>query len=362
MDDRMSDRFEDIPILEELGQLLARRFSADAAIHAGGADAGRVATPRRLVRRWLRLAAPRVPLLLSTVVTLAVAVIAVGALRASSSSRLHASHSSPPPSPVQGAITNDINKASNDTIAADHACWGSNRGPTVVHGSPGPAFLADLGVLRRPPLHSYTERTLINGGWTAGSRVYVDYIRLARIAYGRAFFLIPEGNPSARDRIPARCDGEMRRALRRLLATNVPRSRWASAFAAQAEGFAFRRRLVDQPGLCFAVVTTRHVRPPSGVSSGCQSPSSLNQPDLAGGQGDGDRSGGTIFAAIVPDRVASVTLEFSAGGRDPGRTLTSHAVNNVVVFTIPARTAHPAFPNVVIRRAASGRILSRSVS
>lgn len=42
------------------------------------------------------------------------------------------------------------------------------------------------------------------------------------------------------------------------------------------------------------------------------------------------------------------------------RRLTSRAANNVVVFTIPPRTVHPATPNEVIRRAASGQTLSVS--
>ena len=51
--------------------------------------------------------------------------------------------------------------------------------------------------------------------------------------------------------------------------------------------------------------------------------------------GRATRAGGTIFAAVVPDVVGSVTLEFDAGGGDPARSITSRAVNNVVVFKHP---------------------------
>jgi hypothetical protein len=55
--------------------------------------------------------------------------------------------------------------------------------------------------------------------------------------------------------------------------------------------------------------------------------------------------------------VATVTVEYAAAGRDPARTLTSTAVNNVVVFKIPRRTAHQPFPTKVIERAADGRVI-----
>jgi hypothetical protein len=50
-----------------------------------------------------------------------------------------------------------------------------------------------------------------------------------------------------------------------------------------------------------------------------------------------------------------VTLEFSAGHGDPARSISSRAVNDVVVFKIPPRTAHQQFPSRVIVRAAGGR-------
>lgn len=69
-------------------------------------------------------------------------------------------------------------------------------------------------------------------------------------------------------------------------------------------------------------------------------------------------AGGQIFAAIVPDSVATVILQFSASRQDPARTLTSRAVNNVVVLKIPPRTAHADFPSTIIRRAANGHVIS----
>lgn len=49
---------------------------------------------------------------------------------------------------------------------------------------------------------------------------------------------------------------------------------------------------------------------------------------------------------------ATVTLAFSAGHGHPARAITSHAVNNVVVFKTPPHTARQQFPS---RRRTRGR-------
>ena len=78
---------------------------------------------------------------------------------------------------------------------------------------------------------------------------------------------------------------------------------------------------------------------------GCRTCSKLRWP---GAWARATRAGGTIFAAVVPDAVGSVTLEFDAGGRDPARSITSRAVNNVVVFKIPPHTAHQQSPTATV--------------
>jgi hypothetical protein len=350
------------------------RSQLDAAAHR------KVIAPRRLVRRtthsgggrtraWLQLVGRHAPVALSVVVALVVALVAVAVLHdrhagTPAPPRLTAasgSHSHPKligePSPAQRAIEADIGRASFETTRSDHACVSDNRGPTMVKGAPGRSLLAHLGVLRRPATPSSTLQTLLGGGFSAGSRVYINYIRLARIDYGRAFYLIPEGNPSALGSIPSRCYTEMRARLMHVV-VNLPPSERATALMQQAQGLQSMRQRTDQPGLCFAVVTTRHVRPPNGVNSGCNSTTAFLQPGLDGGIGLRDRAGGQIFAAIVPDSVATVTLYFSASSKDPARTLTSRAINNVVVFKIPPDTAHPDFPTTIIRRAANGQIIS----
>jgi hypothetical protein len=322
-------------------------------------------------RAWLRLIGRNVPVALFVVMALVIAVVAVAVLH-----HRHAGTSAAPipatapgsrrhpkligqPSPAQRAIEADIGQAAKETIQSDHACVSNNRGPTTVHGAPGPALLAQLGVLRRPATPSATLLTLLRGGFSAGSRVYIDYIRLARIDYGRAFYLIPEGNPSGLGSIPARCYTDMRARLKHIM-VNLSASERATALTQQAQEFQSMRQRTNQPGLCFAVVTTRQVRPPNGVNSGCSPTTSFRQAGLGGGIGLGDRAGGQIFAAIVPDIVATVTLQFTASSKDPARTLTSRAINNVVVFKIPPRTAHADFPTTITRRTANGQIISKT--
>ena len=319
---------------------------------------------------WPRAIGRTVPVALSVATALAIAVIAITALHAAHRGGSRPANQRPvqrasrvprlvhPPSPAQRAIDAVVGEATVQTIHSDQACQNANRGATIVHGSPGQQLLSRLGVLRRPAIPSSTLRTLLAAGFTAGSRVDIDYIRLAQIAYGNAYYLIPEGNPSGREPMPARCYSEMRTHLKQLTA-HLPAAERTAALQQQSQNLQGMRQQVAQAALCFAIVTTRHVRPPNGVNSGCSSTTSFLHPGWQG-IGQGDPVGGQIFAAIVPDGVATVTLKFSAGSDDPGRILIAHAINNVVAFKIPPHTAHADFPSAFIWRSADGRIVNRS--
>jgi hypothetical protein len=257
-----------------------------------------------------------------------------------------------------------INQAQRQTIAHDPGCkvpTNNQLGATFVHRAPPPALLSALGVLRRPALPAdRSTRMLLRNGFDAGAGVYVNYIRRARTAYGKSFYLVPEARTSPFGSIPGRCFAEMRRALQRDLRA-APVALRGPTLRAQAQGFAIRRlQAKQQEGLCFAAVSLGYHGPMGGVDEGC-SPGVPNVRDpLGGGIGEGDRAGGTIFAGIVPDKVAKVTLEFSAARADPARAISSRAVNNVVVFKIAPHTAHQQFPSRVIVRAADGHVISNS--
>jgi hypothetical protein len=178
----------------------------------------------------------------------------------------------------------------------------------------------------------------------------VNYIRRARTAYGKSFYLIPEARIGVFGPIPGRCYREMRMALQRDL-QSAPAALRKPTLSAQAQEFAGERlQARQQQGLCFAAVSLGFHGRLGGVDEGC-SPGIPNvRNPLAGGIGEGDRAGGTIFAAVVPDVVGSVTLQFDAAGGNPARSIISRAVNNVVVFKIPPHTAHQQSPSQVIVR------------
>jgi hypothetical protein len=348
------DDFNDLPILADLRAQLEARFSRPAS------------RAQRAARRGLGL----VPVLIATGTAIAVVVLALTVIRPG-----HAQHNAPaapvhhppqlPPKPSPNpspAQSRDIDKAQHAVIERDPACRVPvNRGQTVSGGSPGPAILSRLGVMRRPaPPRDAAWRTLFNNGWDIGAEVDVNYIREARIEYGKAYFLIPEGHTTPFGPIPSRCYAEMRTALERALRHVSPRQR-ALTLAQQAEQFSVQRtESSHRAGLCFAAVSLHHKRRIGGVDMGCSPGAQDFGPDLTGGIGERDRAGGTILAAIVPDGVASVTLRFAAGTGDPARAITSKAINNVVAFKIPPHTAHHGFPTEVIRRAADGHIIDTS--
>jgi hypothetical protein len=84
-------------------------------------------------------------------------------------------------------------------------------GATLVHRAPPKALLSALGVLRRPALPAdRSPRMLFRNGFNAGAGVYVDYIRRARTAFGKSFYLVPEARIIPFGAIPERCFGERR--------------------------------------------------------------------------------------------------------------------------------------------------------
>jgi hypothetical protein len=348
------DPFEDLPILAELRQLLERRLVSAAA-------AGASAPPRRR----LRLALGLLPILAATAATVAVVLAAFllarpGHPRDSSPAVQH----HPPPRPPQTstpppAVQNAVNGAVQQTVASDHACRQPvNRGPTFTQGSPGQPFLSQLGVLRRrAPPRDQTWHTLFNNGFDAGAEVDINYIRLARSAYGDSFYIIPEGHTTPFGAIPSRCYAEQTKTLKRLLRGALATTRNQALSLLNQQIAMQREQTQHRAGLCFASVSRHHHGRMGGVGFGCSPGTQALAGGISGGQAFGDRAGGLIEAAIEPDRVASVTLTYSAGNGHRARQITSQAVNNVVVFKIPPDTAHKDFPTSVIVRDHQGQVI-----
>lgn len=359
MSRREADRFEDLPILAELRERLAGHMR----------DASGPARRRPSVR-WAMAGVRTVPVLLAVTVTVAVVLTGLIVMRhghapASLGGPNPAGHLTRPspgqPNPSPSPASGYVNRAQQQTIARDHACsQPTNRGQTIDHGSPGHAVLSVLGVLRRPPLPpDHTSKVLYKIGWDAGAGVYVNYIRRARTEYGRSYWIVPEARTTPFGPIPARCYGEFRASLVRDLRHVSPVLRAQALHEQQEQQSVQRHDSENRAGLCFIAIGG-HIAPrPGAVGFGC-SPGTAGTIPLAGGDGSGDRAGGTIMSGIAADGIVGVTLRYAASGRYPARTITSDVVNNVYVLKVPPRTAHQPFPTQVLLRMADGRVVPAS--
>lgn len=352
MDTRDPDRFEDLPILADLRGLLADHMRA-----------ARPVTPRARTG-WAVAGLRRIPLALA--VAVAIAVVAVGLLALHHRSAMH--HPSPPaakgtihpplpanPPPTPGQKL--ANHVQHQVDARDHACSPpTNRGQTIDHGSPGQPLLSRLGVLRRPPLPpDPTNRVLYSIGWDEGAGVYVNYIRRARTVYGRSYWIVPEARTTPFGPIPARCYREFHSTLLHDLRHASPALRVQALAAERAQVQTTRAQTEHRAGLCFIEIGL-HVRPhPGAVGFGC-SPGLQGLVPGFGGNGSGDRAGGSIVSGLVPDGVVSVIAQYDASGKRPARTITSNVVNNVYVLKAPPATRQ--FPVGWQVRMSDGRVLS----
>jgi hypothetical protein len=275
----------------------------------------------------------------SSVVLATIAVAVVVAVAAVFISSVHSSHS-----PRTGAIG----------TSPGELC--GVAGARRLSRRPPQSLLSILGVLRRPqtgqdrvgqqlwerPVPAPARRSGIRRGVGIGEVltnngldprtqvahsvgfVYSDYVRRARVLNGVSYYLIP---------IVAGVDLK------------------------HPEGCVH-----PYVGLAFA-----SNRPGHGGSGSCCS----NTPQILAGRGGGVISGGSNEASteslVVPDKVASATLEFSSppnqgdlGGRSSASsttaTVTARPVGNVIVLTLPGGR-YSERPKTTIWRSATGAVI-----
>lgn len=362
MDRNDPGRFEDLPILADLRELLAVHMR-DAA-----AEGATPATMRRPAGRWALAGVGRAGIALAVTVTLAVVAVGLVALHhrtAGPRPRGPAGHGSSQytisPGPAPPVRPSDINRAQRQTIAHDRACaQPTNRGQTIDRGSPPESMLSVLGVLRRPPLPpDPTDKVLHSIGWDVGAGVYVNYIRRARTEYGRSYWLVPEARTEPFGPIPARCYREFRATLQRDLRHASPVVRARTLKAQQQQLSAQRQQSEHRQGLCFVEIGL-HTRPrPGAVGFGCSdAPTSANP--ILGGNGSGDSGGGTISSGVVTDGYVALTAHFPAAAGAPALTVTSKVVNNVYVLKIPRRPGRASFIDGWRLRRADGSVVTIS--
>ena len=236
------------------------------------------------------------------------------------------------------------------------------RVPATVTGPPPASLLSILGLLRQPATAADKPPAQV---LAHEPELYVNYVRFARSAFGRKWFVWVAGSsfrpPANVDRCLSAESADFHAEL-----PSIPKALRAQTTALFATQLGGDRRFDSEP-----------VRP-VGVS--------LFGPSSSGGGGGGgggtaaeieahgmwsSESGGTgadpartLFAGLVPDGVATVTLHYPAGKlggfsrrSGPALTVTAHVVNNVVLISVERAGAQAIGTVTTTWRAAGGTII-----
>ena len=285
--------------------------------------------------------------------------------------RHHASahHASPPPSP--GPIPSNVDDAVvagsfNAAMAADRACARApaSRTVSVSQGSPSPAMLWELAILRRRATPAdriprfYAGGVIPPGPNTHG--VYVRYIRLARVVGGESFYLVPVasvGFAALPQTVADRCYRLEVAALQKALPSVPAPERAATRRYGEAQ-FALGRYNLSVSSIHEGIFIVS-LRPGGGGGmDGGESPATLARTGMLGG---GSSPVGIVMDGIVPDGVSTVTLRFPAtvyhGGRLAALNATGKVVNNVFVVPVPTLFERGGWPVSAVWRSASGQVI-----
>ncbi|MGO9899806.1 MAG: hypothetical protein ACLP0J_08955 [Solirubrobacteraceae bacterium] len=265
-----------------------------------------------------------------------------------------------------------IRTALNTVMRTDPACRfgaGLRAGATSVsQGAPSARMLALLAVLRRPATAADRlprTRFYINGRlnlFLPVGEVYVRYIRLATVADGIAFYLIPvgkDGPPAPARATLDRCYAQQIATLRGKL-TGVPASLRASTMRDGERFFAESRTNVANRRVHESVYELEAAQNGSGASdAGSAAAIQLGGP--LGGLGSQSPQKTVIMSGVVPDGVATVTLHYAAGGSGahhlPPLIVTSTVVRNVFAMAIPDFGDTRNWPSTMVWRSRTGALI-----
>ena len=270
-----------------------------------------------------------------------------------------------PPNVDDGAIA----AAWNTAWKKDPACR-PFAGPTARTGmsyaSPSAAMLSTLPVLRRPATGAdrLPPRLYLHGRLQLefpGGEIYVRYIRRIRVADGITFYLVPAaklGRPPLSPAAAGRCYRLTVAALQARLPTAPPAERAATRRYGDAE-FAVGRYNLETASVHEGVFLFTE-RANGGGADGGQSPSTIRQTGILGGDGGGRPPSPIVMDGIVPSGVATVTLQFPASRhgsrRLPPLNVTGDVVDDVFVIPVPTLFQRGGWPNTAIWRSASGKV------
>jgi hypothetical protein len=222
-------------------------------------------------------------------------------------------------------------------------------GTTYIPGSPGRELLSILGVLSRPatPADRFNPH-----GVGSFPDVYRAYVRRASSADGVSYYIVPARYDRAAVSPPARCFGLLVAALTRYIpkiptALRQPTREIGTAYIAYLRSLA---REAPRDAIYLVYVAgdgdgSSGQWTLKGIQDGFATQNSLGTPM------------GT-FSGVVPDGVATVTLDLPAIGRQPAHAVTTRVEGNVYVVHASG-LSHSQVSPTVIWRSPDGRVLKR---
>jgi hypothetical protein len=325
----------------------------------------------RFGMRWPTRTMAAVPIVLTVVVTLAVALVALavhhggsqspqgGAPPPSASGPLLPAH----PSRRQQGELDYLFRANGAVQRRDPACQGVPPRlvkPTLSQGFPSAALLSILSILRRaagpgdelPPRITYNPyQRDPNGTLPPVKDIYARYIRYARHRDGANYYLVPAGNVNYRGPVPARCYTEIRAALRREL-PSIPASLRAGTLALEPRFLAqMRHDTLPYPGVCLLALNST-----GNGDGGCGGGYRISDIEEGHTVSSGAPGGVPVVYGLAPDGVRSVTFYYP--GRYPGHPLTVLVIANVfILHDTRDRLPNNGFPRKMVWRSASGQII-----
>ena len=240
----------------------------------------------------------------------------------------------------------------------------SEHVPATNPGTPPASLLSILGVLRQPVTAADKPpgRVLEHE-----SDLYVNYVRLARSAFGQNWYVWVAGPaflpPAHLNRCLAAQTADFHNELPR-----IPTRLRAATTRMFAGQLAAERRADTRPPRPVGVTLVGLQPNGTGGGGGGANAAEIESHGMWGSSsgGTGANPGLTLFSGVVPDGVATVTLHYPAGKvggfsrrTAPAITIKAHAVNNVVIVSVPRAGAQATGAVTTTWRRADGSIIKR---
>ena len=209
--------------------------------------------------------------------------------------------------------------------------------PATLPGAPPAALMSILGVLRRPA----TPADRLPVSIPHQPDLYVNDIRFAQAADGIRWYVWVAGSNFRAPADVRRCLAAQMQNFRREEPHISASVRVVALRALQAQ-LAAERRIDKQPPSEVGVSLTGYAARFGGGGGGA-SATEIQSRGLwiSQGGGTGADPGRTLFAGVLPDGVATVTVHYPAGRiggfshrRGPALTVTVPVINNVAVLAV----------------------------